>query len=382
MNSYSIPICLTHRCNLNCIYCYQTHDSHHEMTLDTAKECIQYVFAHIPQEADIEFILFGGEPLLRFDLIKNIFDYAKKIDTSQKFCFFASTNGTLLTREMKQWFIEHKETFVLGLSLDGNKISQNINRPNSFDKIDIDFFRRTWPTQNIKMTVSEKTLSNYAEDVLYLHSLGFGINGGDICLGNYHLNDVSTLNILAAQLAKLIPYYIRQDAQYNALFDIDLALCSAPKIPFKKHCGIGDTLFFLDTDGIRYPCTMITPMSFKAKELEAISEVDYTNPRNFVDEKCESNCYLFPICKKCSAENLLKTGAYNCWDREKCEMLQLLAVTKSIIEMNRILLDKNSYEEVHLYYLIESIKNLQSRYSDKVALIASHMTEDEKQMYL
>jgi len=352
------------------------------MTLDTAKECIQYVFAHIPPESAIEFILFGGEPLLRFDLIKNIFDYTEKIDASQKFRFFASTNGTLLTNEMIQWFLEHKENFVLGLSLDGDKISQNINRPNSFDKIDIEFFRKTWPTQNVKMTVSQKTLGNYAKDVLYLHSLGFEINGGDICLGNHHLNEPSLLSTLACQLATLIPYYIQSDALYNALLDIDIALCSANRVPFKKHCGIGDTLFFLDTDGTRYPCTMITPMSFNEKTLENISDIDYTNPRNFIDEDCESNCYLFPICKKCSAENLLKTGSYKCWDKERCEMLQLLAVTKSIIEMNRIILDKSSYEEVHLYYLIESIKNIQSRYSDKVALITGYMTEDEKQMYL
>lgn len=40
---------------------------------------------------------------------------------------------------MKEWFREHKDTFVLGLSLDGLPETHNHNRSNSYDKIDIDF---------------------------------------------------------------------------------------------------------------------------------------------------------------------------------------------------------------------------------------------------
>lgn len=350
MRYYTIPLCLTHRCNLDCVYCYQQHDSQHEMSYETAIQCIDKSLQIADENATIEFLFFGGEPLLRFDLIKDVVMYVEQCNTTQKCRFFASTNGTILTDEMRAWLEQKKDTFVLGLSLDGTAKSHNTNRSNSFEKIDLAFFRNTWPNQHVKMTVSQKTLNNYAEDVLFLHSLGFSINGGDICLGDYDWEAFSCLNLFAEQISKLIPYYIKSDALYNALFDIDIALCSSQKTPFRKRCGIGNELFFWDTNGEKYPCTMITPMTYSQDVLERVQMVDYSDPRNFLDEDCETNCYIFPICKTCSSENLLKTGSYKHWNREKCSFHELIVVAKSIIEMNRILDNNSVNDEVHLYY--------------------------------
>lgn len=160
MRTYTIPICLTHRCNLSCIYCFQNHDRIHEMTFSTCKSCIDWVFDNILQDKNnrAEITFFGGEPLLRFDLIKDIFDYTTSKWSTNNYRFFASTNGTILTEKMKEWFSFQKDHFVLGLSLDGNRLTQNENRSNSFDLIDFDFFLSNWPQQNVKMTVSEKSI--------------------------------------------------------------------------------------------------------------------------------------------------------------------------------------------------------------------------------
>lgn len=210
MNTYTIPICLTHRCNLNCVYCFQRHDDLHEMSYDICKSCVDWVFERILQETNnrAEITFFGGEPLLRFELIKSIVEYATHKYQTDNYRFFASTNGTVLTEEMKEWFSAHKHLFVLGLSLDGGRITQNENRSNSFDLIDYEFFRSNWPKQNVKMTVSDRSIYRYADDVKFIHSLGFGINGADLCVGTYNWSSDTYIKILAPQLYGLIDYYI------------------------------------------------------------------------------------------------------------------------------------------------------------------------------
>ena len=133
-------LCITHRCNLDCIYCYQNHDSN-DMSFDTAKKCIDNIFENIPNEYDdIEISFIGGEPLLKFELIKSVVEYTNQKYADYNYFFFASTNGTVLTEEMKEWFSTYKDIFTLGLSFDGIKKVQDYNRSNSFDDIDVSFF--------------------------------------------------------------------------------------------------------------------------------------------------------------------------------------------------------------------------------------------------
>lgn len=363
---YTIPLCLTHRCNLNCVYCFEKHDGEHEMTYETAVVCVDQVCNYVEDGATIEFLFFGGEPLLRFELIRRVVRYVIDQQPKQKCCFFASTNGVLLTDDMKEWFRGKKDIFVLGLSLDGNRESHNYNRSQSYDKIDIGFFKETWPEQNVKMTVSDHTLANYANDVIFLHSLGFGINGGEICLGNSDWQKSGLLELYAKQLMQLIDYYSNcNESRYNAMFDIDIALCAAKnKLP-RKQCGIGDKLFFFDTDGQRYPCTFITPMTFDECTIETIMTTDFKNSENFTDLNCLKNCYLYSICRRCSAENFLKNKSFKQWNREKCGFTEILALAVSEIETRKIINNPKIYDETKLFYTIEAIKKIRELYQPK-----------------
>ena len=57
---FNPTLCLTHDCNLNCVYCYQQHTTGAHMTLPIAKECIDWIFAHVPEGLDeIENMLRG-----------------------------------------------------------------------------------------------------------------------------------------------------------------------------------------------------------------------------------------------------------------------------------------------------------------------------------
>lgn len=365
---YTIPLCLTHRCNLNCVYCFEKHDSEHEMTYEIAKGCVDQVCNQVEDDSTIEFLFFGGEPLLCFDLIRQVVQYVIEKKPNQKCRFFASTNGVLLTQDMKEWFCENKGIFVLGLSLDGTRESHNYNRSQSYDKIDVEFFKEIWPKQNVKMTVSEHTLANYANDVIYLHSMGFGINGGEICLGNNDWQKSGFLKLYAKQLLMLIDYYSNcKESHYNAMFDIDIALCAAKNKSSRKPCSVGDKLFFFDTDGLRYPCTFITPMTFDKETIDSILSIDFKNTEEFTDLDCLETCYLYPICKRCPAENYLKNKTFGRWNREKCGFTELLALGVSEIETRKIINNPHIYDDTKLFYTIEAIKKIRELYQQKYA---------------
>lgn len=343
------------------------------MSYDTAINCVQRVLAFAEVDSTVEFIFFGGEPLLRFDLIKSVVGYVGSLNTKQKCRFFASTNGVLLTQEMKEWFNEHKEIFVLGLSLDGTPDSHNHNRSHSYDKIDIKYFKEIWPNQNIKMTVSEATIGNYANNVLHIHSLGFGINGGDVCLGNTGWQNKELLKVFGQQLMLLIDYYSNsENALYNALLDIDLSRCAAKNIIMHKQCGVGDRLRFFDTDGEQYPCTFITPMTFDEKDIHDIRKTNFKNPDEFIDQSCATECYLYPICKRCPAENYLHNHSFKSWNKDRCGYTEIIALVVSEIEARRIINNPQIYDATKTYYTIEGIKKIrelyQSKYSDILPL--------------
>ena len=167
------------------------------MSEGTALKCIDYIFAHIPNEADSVSISFiGGEPLLEFHTIRACVEYSEQKYDLSKVSFLATTNGTQLTEENKNWFKQKKDKFFLCLSLDGDKETQNHNRSNSFDKIDLDFFTSTWKNSSVKMTLSEFSLSHFAKDVKFLHSKGFIVNGANLCEGEFDWSDEEYIKIM------------------------------------------------------------------------------------------------------------------------------------------------------------------------------------------
>ena len=73
-----VVLTLTHRCNLDCIYCYQKHKTAKDMALETAKAIVETEVKQVRESENIDsirFNLFGGEPLLQFDLIKELWQW-------------------------------------------------------------------------------------------------------------------------------------------------------------------------------------------------------------------------------------------------------------------------------------------------------------------
>ena len=114
---------LTHNCNLRCSYCYAGPKQQRSMSLRTALQSVDFLAGQSKGRCTIT--LFGGEPLLEFGLIRQLVEYSQKTYDS-KIAFRMSTNGTLITPEVLQFFQEYDIYFAL--SIDGNQAQHDLCR--------------------------------------------------------------------------------------------------------------------------------------------------------------------------------------------------------------------------------------------------------------
>lgn len=362
---FSPSLCVTHSCNLDCVYCYQNHDGNNRMSFETACQSIDWIFTNVPEDMNgIEITFIGGEPLIEFDLIKKVYEYTHEKYPDDSYIFYATTNGALLNDEMKEWFREHKSSFVLGLSLDGLPDTHNHNRSNSYDKIDIPFFRDTWPDQGVKMTISEYSLKNFADNVIYIHNLGFKeIDGVNLFEGNFDWSDESYVRNIIPQLKKLVDFYVENDyLMLDQMLGRQIDMCEEKDRPKRKWCGIGTGTIFFDTDGTRRPCPFVTPMTFSDKELDDIMKTDFEDHSAFVDDECFDSCYIYPICPMCPGANYLVKKTFKVRDKSKCRMQKLITLYAADLQARRLLKNKDNIPENRVYNTISAIEKIKTAF--------------------
>ncbi|MEJ2692296.1 MAG: radical SAM protein [Candidatus Thiodiazotropha sp.] len=123
-----LTLSLTHRCNLACRYCYAGRSDKPDMPLPTAKRSIDEALRTLRVGEKLELALFGGEPLLRFDLVREITDYAEKCTSAAGVSLSVgiTTNGTLVSPAVLDYVGEHG--ISLCFSLDGPPEVHDRNR--------------------------------------------------------------------------------------------------------------------------------------------------------------------------------------------------------------------------------------------------------------
>jgi sulfatase maturation enzyme AslB (radical SAM superfamily) len=124
----NVALVLTCRCPLSCRYCFLDR-TQPDMPEDVLKKSIDLLFTSPEDKIELQF--FGGEPLLRFDLIKKALYYAgkKKKATGKNFEYLLTTNGLLLDEEKTR--LLSREKVQVMLSIDGGRLTQLKNRPMS-----------------------------------------------------------------------------------------------------------------------------------------------------------------------------------------------------------------------------------------------------------
>ena len=120
-------LCLhvAHTCNLNCAYCFASQGKYHGeravMSFEVGKQALDFLIAHSGTRRNLEVDFFGGEPLMNFDVVKQLVAYARSIEKEhgKHFRFTLTTNGLLIDDDVIDF--ANREMSNVVLSLDGRK---------------------------------------------------------------------------------------------------------------------------------------------------------------------------------------------------------------------------------------------------------------------
>lgn len=222
----ALELNLTFNCNLTCAYCFIREKKHERMTVTTARKAVDLLIERAAFPA-VNITLIGGEPLLEFDLIKQIVPYA--LDAAKKrgltVTWAVTTNGTLVNEEILKFFAQHKINMLL--SMDGgpethNRYRRTKNGEGTWHQIAgaIPLMKMYQPWLGVRMTVSKAAVSKMREDFQQLVNLGVNqfiiapVQGADRWnekeITQYGLNLVKILMDYQALRQKGMPVFIEE----------------------------------------------------------------------------------------------------------------------------------------------------------------------------
>lgn len=335
-----IQITISEDCNLNCIYCYEKSKSHNVINEKKAQELIRKELSS-PGLKQAIIYFHGGEIALHFDVIKRICEWIWKEQFKPEIKFSASTNGTLIHGDIKKWLELHSKDFQIGLSLDGTKEMHDINRNNSFDRINLQFFKSMWPNQPVKMTISPLTIDKTAEGIIYIINQGLYVSA-NLAYGCEWEQD-KLKKAYAKELSKLADFFISHpeiDLPKRPLYkNLELlgkyVLSNKPQ-KHVKWCGTGEFMVCYSPEGNKYPCQMFMPSSGNEKRnIPSIEDIQILSPCN--------SCCILSICPSCYGYNFINTGIISKAPDGLCDYTKLEALCYSYV-LSIMLKEKNRYK--------------------------------------
>lgn len=312
---------LTEQCNLRCKYCYQE-KGNRELSFDNIKSLLDNE-SNTSKKCTITF--FGGEPLLKKDLIYKTVKYAKALENKKdiKFNFKMNTNGTLLDDDFIKF---SSENFIhICYSIDGNKNIHNLNRntasnDNTFDIVNSNAKKllNSQPYAIAMLVVTINNLYDIRNSVEYLFSLGFKYI---ICALDYTANwndeDIKRLKVAYGDLAEL--YYektLEEDSFYLIPFEHKMDTHITKERICSNECQLGLHNVEVGSDGNIYPC-----MQFVGLQEYIIGDckagVDKEKQHNLAKNSHKEynicrDCSLRERCKHtCGCLNLVTSGNIN-----------------------------------------------------------------------
>ena len=330
----TVMLTITESCNLNCVYCYEHNKTSNEMP----KELVFSIIEDTLQKCNtaVEFSFHGGEPFIKFDLMREVAEYFwNKYNPDNKYVFFSSTNGTILNDDIKTWLFNNKKNFWCGISYDGTNDMQDKNRSSSSKNIDLDFFIKTWPKQPVKMTISQETLSNLAEGTIYLHEKGFNINN-NLAYG-LDWNNEKFIKILSDQLEILIEYYLNNpEISPSSIISMNVEWFTKDiNIKAQRFCGAGRYMKCFDTKGKEYPCHFFMDIN-SSEQKSKVSNIDILNSDDCLLDSFCNDCEIRLVCPTCYGYNFVSTGNPVERDKNLCILSKIQAVACAILSLRKI----------------------------------------------
>lgn len=344
----AIILLITYDCNLRCSYCYEPKKAHFRMNAETAKNCLKKTIDSLDDTYDSVIVQFmGGEPLLHFDLIKEVSEWLWSQNFKVKVRnVHAPTNGTILTSEMKEWLVLNKDKFSLALSFDGNRLMHNINRSGSADEIYMAFFAETFPDVSIKMTLSPDTIEYFYNGYKFLIDQGFHQIGPSLAIGDNIGWQSQHLSIMKKQLDLLVDYFLSHP-EVERVGNLALPVWDILYEGTQDHtCRVGRDIICYDYNGKEYPCHIFSPIAMDAKKSAESREIDFEQIRKN-PSPC-NKCVLNKVCSRCFGINYrdrgdcMRPSAFDCAQFKlfffaNCKIQIRMAIKNNDTQMQKIM---------------------------------------------
>lgn len=307
---------IAHDCNLKCKYCFAEEGEYHGkrslMSAEVGKKAIDFLIENSGKRKNLEIDFFGGEPLMNFDVVKEIVEYGRSIENkyNKNFRFTITTNGILLTDEIADYINKNMHNAVL--SLDGrkeinDKMRVRVGGQGSYDNIVPKFVKmaedRNQMDYYVRGTFTRNNL-DFAEDVLHLADLGFKQISVEPVVTDekedfaIKKEDLPTIYAEYEKLAKEIIKRKKEGKWFNFFhFMIDLTggPCVAKRL---VGCGSGTEYLAVAPEGDLFPCHQFVGQD-QFKVGTVFDGIENKNIRKDF-EKC--NVYSKPACKSCWAK--------------------------------------------------------------------------------
>ena len=307
---------IAHDCNLACRYCFAEEGEYHGrramMSYEVGKQALDFLIANSGNRRNLEVDFFGGEPLMNWDVIKQLVEYGRSQEEkyNKKFRFTLTTNGVLLNDEIMEF--ANKEMANVVLSIDGRKEVHDFMRPfrkgaGSYDLI-VPKFQKFAQSRGEKSYYARGTFTrhnlDFSEDVLHLADLGFDQISVEPVVADekeeYALQweDVPKICEEYDRLAKEMIKRRKEGKAFN-FFHFMIDLTGGPCV-YKRlsGCGSGTEYLAVTPWGDLYPCHQ-----FVGEEKFLMGNVwDGVKRKDICDEFKNCNVYAKEKCQDCFAK--------------------------------------------------------------------------------
>ena len=306
---------IAHDCNLACKYCFAEEGEYHGrralMSFEVGKKALDFLIANSGQRRNLEVDFFGGEPLMNWQVVKDLVAYGraqeKKYD--KHFRFTLTTNGVLLNDEVQEF--ANKEMDNVVLSLDGRKEINDYMRPfrngkGSYGLI-VPKFQKLADSRNqeryyVRGTFTRNNL-DFSEDVKHFAQLGFKQMSIEPVVGeeseSYAIKEEDLPKIFE-EYDKLAKYMIEREREgkgfnfFHFMIDLEGGPCVAKRL---SGCGSGTEYLAVTPWGDLYPCHQ-----FVGQEEFLMGNVDEGVVKPEIAEDFRGcSVYSKEKCKKCFA---------------------------------------------------------------------------------
>lgn len=263
---------IAHDCNLACKYCFAGEGEYcgdrSLMSFEVGKQAFDFLIANSGTRKNLEVDFFGGEPLMNFEVVKQLVAYAREQEKihNKNFRFTLTTNGVLLDKEVMDF--ANKEMYNVVLSLDGRKETNDRmrvsrNGKGSYDLI-VPKFKEMVKRRGDKEYYIRGTYTHYntdfTKDILHMADLGFTKLAMEPVVASpdapYALKE-EDLPILFDQYEKLAAEMVRREKNgkgftfFHYMIDLEGGPCIAKRI---AGCGVGTEYVAVTPWGDLYPC--------------------------------------------------------------------------------------------------------------------------------